>query len=159
MELKNGTLGIYNPDNQYQWTLIRPVDQGIMEENIRLREELANNEKIRNSNRQTFKENEEIYKRTIDELHTRNHELIENQPKIEQKARTQQRQHDAKVYAYWKQKAEKAQELARVLNEENQALRSQKESLQDIVTGLMNRVLDRSRKLIAIKRILDGNSN
>lgn len=120
--------------NQYRWKIVHPIDNGLMKENLKL-------------------------KQTVDELHKRNHELIENQPKIEQKARTQQRQHDAKVYAYWKQKAEKAQELARVLNEENQALRSQKESLQDIVTGLMNRVLDRSRKLIAIKRILDGNSN
>jgi len=133
MELKNGTFGIYNPDNEYQWTLIHSVDEGIMKENIRL-------------------------KKQLDELHTRNHELIENQSKIEQKARTQQRQHDAKVYAYWKQKAEKSQELAKVLDSENKALRSQKESLQSIVTGLMDKLVDRSRKLIAIKRILDGSS-
>lgn len=94
----------------------------------------------------------------LTELHIRNHQLIENQSKIEQKARTQQRQHDAKVYAYWKQKAEKSQELAKVLDSENKALRSQKESLQSIVTGLMDKLVDRSRKLIAIKRILDGSS-
>jgi hypothetical protein len=154
MELKNGTLGVHNPDNQYQWTLIHSVDEGIMKENIRLREELANNERIRKSNLQTFKENEVIYKNTIAELHTRNHQLIENQSKIEQKARTQQRQHDAKVYAYWKQKAEALASKVFIL--ENEVKKA--EGLQEIVSKLMDRLVDRSRKLIAIKRILDGSS-
>lgn len=130
MELKNGTFGIYNPDNGYQWTLIHSVDEGIMKENIRL-------------------------KKQLDELHTRNHELIENQSKIEQKARTQQRQHDAKVYAYWKQKAEALASKVFIL--ENEVKKT--EGLQEIVSKLMDRLVDRSRKLIAIKRILDGNSN
>lgn len=119
--------------NQYRWKIVHPIDDGLMQENIQL-------------------------KRTVDELHKRNHELIENQSKIEQKARTQQRQHDAKVYAHWKNKAEKAQELARILDFENKSLRLSKERLQEILSKLMDRFVDRSRKLIAIKRILDGSS-
>lgn len=129
--------GIYPPvpdPRDYEWTVGYGIpDQSVFQENIKL-------------------------KRTIDELHKRNHELIQNQSLIEQKARTKQRQYDAKVYAYWKQKAEKAQELCKNLINENQALRSQKESLQKITCGLMNRILDRSRKLIAIKRILNESS-
>lgn len=137
MKLKNGTLGVYwgvdpyTPDSEnYSWTLVQPCDYKLMRENIKL-------------------------KQTVDELHKRNHELIENQCKIEQKARTQQRQHDAKVYAYWKQKAEALASKVFVL--ENEAKKT--EGLQEIVSKLMDRLVDRSRKLIAIKRILDGNSN
>lgn len=90
----------------------------------------------------------------LDELHTRNHELIENQSKIEQKARTQQRQQDAKVYAYWKNKAETLAQKVFVLENEVKKV----ENLQKIISKLMDRVLDRSKKLIAINRILNGNT-
>lgn len=90
----------------------------------------------------------------LDELHKRNHELVENQAKIEQKARTQQRQYDAKVYAHWKNKAESLTQ--KIFELENEAKKA--EGLQEIVSKLMDRLVDRSRKLIAIKRILDGSS-
>ena len=100
-----------------------------------------------------YKENTQL-KNAVEELHKHNHQLIENQSKIEQKARTQQRQHDAKVYAYWKQKAETL--ASKVFFLENEVKKT--EILQKIVSKLMDRVVNRSKKLIAIKQILDGSS-
>lgn len=93
-------------------------------------------------------------KQTVSELHIRNHELIENQSKIEQKARTQQRQYDAKVYAYWKTKAETLASKVSILENETKKV----EALQKIVHKLMDINCDKSMKLIKIKRILNESS-
>ncbi len=153
MELKNGTLGVYlgvdphTPDprdyNLFYYDPYTWLGKQFSGFNSEEEDQIAKLQLKLNS-----------YEAQIKDLHEHNHKLIENQSKIEQKARTQQRQYDAKVYAYWKKKAETL--ASKVFFLENEVKKT--EILQKIVSKLMDRIVDRSKKLIAIKQILDGSS-
>lgn len=90
-------------------------------------------------------------------LNAKHHEYINYQKRTEekiatevQKARTQQRQEDAKVYAHWRDKAKSLEDQVKYGQEQEARVQEWKE----LYSKLLDKLRDRTLQLIEIKRVL-----
>ena len=94
-------------------------------------------------------------------LNAKNHDYITYKSGVNelitkevQKARTQQRQEDAKVYAHWRDKAKSLEDQVKYGQEQEARVQEWKE----LYSKLLDKLRDKTLQLIEIKRILEHES-